>query len=138
MEIEISLLPVTASICLFISIVEGWVMAFMRYLKIKPLQKIFPGYRYLVRSHIDFVIMAVLLFSLFCILSIINVTISKPVIVALIVGALYNPAGFIFQAVNPEIAEGDSLLIKSATLLGFIPATYGFGSVCLAIICKYI
>lgn len=138
MEIEISLLPVTACICLVISIVEGWIMAFMRYLRIKTLQKLFPGYRYLVRSHVDFLIMATLLFSIFCILSVINVTISKPVIIALIVGALYNPAGFILQAVNPEIADGDSLLIKSATLLGFIPATYGFGSVCLAVICKYI
>lgn len=138
MEIEISLLPVTACICLFISIIEGWVIAFMRYLKIKTLQKIFPGYRYLVRSHVDFVLMAALLFSIFCIVSAISITISKPAIIALIVGALYNPAGFILQAVNPKIADGDSLLIKSAALLGFVPATYGFSSVCLTVICKYI
>lgn len=138
MEIEISLLIVTAGICLIISIAEGWVIAFIRYLNIKTLQKIFPGYRYLVRSHVDYAIMAILLFAIFCILSIMNITISKSVIVALIVGSLYNPAGFIIQAVNPKIADGDSLLIKSAILLGFIPATYGFGSVCFAVICKYI
>lgn len=138
MEIEISLLPVTGCICLVVSIIEGWIMAVIRYLEFKPLKKLFPGYRYLVRSHIDYVMMAPLLFGIYLILSTLEISISKLAISALILGALYNPAGFILQAMNPEIAEGDSKLIKLGILAGFIPATYGFCAVCLAIICKIV
>ncbi len=138
MEVEISLLPVTGCICLLVSIFEGWIMALIRYLKIKPLIKIFPGYRYLVRSHIDYVMMSILLFVIYLTLLALEVSISKLAISALIVGALYNPSGFILQAINPEIAEGNSKLIKFGTLAGFIPTTYGFCAVCLAIICKIV
>lgn len=138
METGISLLPVTGCICLLISVITGWVLALIRYLKINSLIRLFPGYHYLVRSHVDYIIMGVLLFAIYAVLSALDIFISKSVIAALITGALYNPAGFIFQAVTPEIAEGDSIGIKIGILAGFVPISFGLLGVFFAIISKFL
>ncbi|BCS96719.1 hypothetical protein DSLASN_23510 [Desulfoluna limicola] len=134
MEIDTSLLPVAGTFCLMAVLIEGWVMALIRYLNIKPLKHLFPGYRYLVRSHVDFALMAALLFVVYLVLKSLELSPSTLTISALITGALYNPLGFLVQAIKPELTESDSKSLKIVILLGFIPATYGFGSVCILII----
>jgi len=134
MEITLSLIPVAGAFCLLASILEGWILALMRYMKVGALKKVFSGYQYLVRSHVDYVIMAVLLVGIYLVLVAMDISISKTAIVALIIGAFYDPFGFLLQAVKPGIAESDSRIIKMAILIGFVPATYGFGAVALAII----
>ncbi len=138
MEIEMSLLPVTGAVCLLAALIEGWVLALIRYLKLESAKKLFPGYGYLVKSHIDYTMMAALVFVVYFVLTSLDLSLSKLEISALIVGALYNPLGFLLQAIRPEIAESDSILLKIGVLLGFIPATYGFGTVCIVVICKVV
>ena len=128
-----SLLPVAGALCLSATLFEGWAMALIRYLKIESLKKLFPGYRYLVRSHIDFAMMAALVFILYVVLTHLDLSLSRVAISALVIGALYNPFGFLLQAIKPELAESNSTLLKIGILLGFIPATYGFGSACILI-----
>lgn len=136
MEISLSLIPVAGAFCLLVSILEGWIMALIRYMKIGSLKKVFPGYQYLVRSHVDYAIMAGLLLGIYLVLANMNIFISETAIVALIIGALYDPFGFLLQAVKPGIAESDSRIMKIIILLGFVPATYGFGAVAMAIIIR--
>jgi len=137
-EVDISLLPVAGTLCLIVVLIEGWMMALIRYLNIKSMKKLFPGYRYLVRSHVDYALMAALLFVVYLVLANLELSPSKLAISALIIGALYNPFGFLLQAIKPELTESDSKPLKVVILLGFIPATYGFGSVCTLIIAKVI
>ena len=137
-EVDISLLPVAGALCLMAVLIEGWVMALIRYLNIKSMKTLFPGYRYLVRSHVDYALMAALLFVAYLVLKNLGLSPSKLTIAALILGALYNPFGFLLQAVKPELTESASKPLKVGILLGFIPATYGFGSVCTLIVAKLI
>jgi len=136
MEINVSLIPAAGAVCLLASVLEGWILVLMRYMRISSLKKIFPGYKYLVRSHVDYAIMAGLLFVIYLVIVSMNLPVSKAAIVALIVGAIYNPFGFLLQALKPDITESDSFMIKIAILIGFIPATYGFGAVAMAIILR--
>lgn len=136
MEVDISLLPVAGTFCLLAVLIEGWVMALIRYLNVKPLKHLFPGYRYLVRSHVDYALMAALLFVVYLVLRSLELSPSKLAIFALILGTLYNPFGFLLQAIKPELTESASKPMKIGILLGFIPATYGFGSLCTLIITK--
>lgn len=131
-----SLLPVAGAICLLAAVIEGWVLALIHYLKWEPVKKIFPGYRYLVRSHIDYAMMATLVFVTYLILKNLGLALPKLAIVALIVGAFGNPFGFFLQAIKPELLETDSLLLKVGILLGLLPATYGIGTACILVISK--
>ena len=134
MEISISWLIITASICITISIIEGWVLVFARFLNIK----IFPGYGYLVKSHIDYIMMSGMLFAIYLILNSLNLTISNSIIVTLTIGALYNPFGFLLQAIKPNITDTNSKIKKAGLLIGFLPATYGFLGVAYTVILKFI
>jgi len=135
-EIEMSLLPVTGAVCFLAALIEGWIMALIQYLKLEPVKKLFPGYIYLVRSHVDYVMMASLVFVIYLVLNSLELSLSKAAITALIAGALYNPFGFLLQAIKPEMAESESLWMKAGILLGFIPLTYGVGASCILIIRK--
>lgn len=128
-----SLLPVAGALCLSAALIEGWIMALIRYLKIESVKKLFPGYRCLVKSHIDFAMMAALVFAVYVLLTRLELSLSRVAISALVMGALYNPFGFFLQAIKPELAESNATLLKIGILLGFIPATYGFGSACILI-----
>jgi len=58
MEFNMTMLPLASSICLIIALVEAWFMTMVRYLKWNSIKRLFPGYRYLVLSHIDYLMMA--------------------------------------------------------------------------------
>ena len=131
---EMSLLLITAALCLLLTIITGWLIAIIRYLKSDLLKKIFPGYKYLKRAHVDYVMMGGLVFAVSLILTKLNVTLTNPELIALSVGALYNPSGFMLQAVKPGIADSDSGAFNGLILAGFIPATYGFGVAAVKII----
>ncbi len=133
-----SLLPAAGAVCFLAALIEGWIMALIQYLKLEPVKKLFPGYKYLVRSHVDYVMMATLVFVIYLVLNSLELSLSKVAILALIAGALYNPFGFLLQAIKPEMAESDSILLKAGILLGFIPLTYGVGIACILIIRKAI
>ncbi|MDY6905508.1 MAG: hypothetical protein SWH61_12585 [Thermodesulfobacteriota bacterium] len=134
MIINASLLPLAGAICLLAAIAEGWIMALIRYADLRPLKRRFPGYRYLARSHVDFAVMAALLFGIYLLQAGMDLSLSALTVAALIIGALYDPFGFFLQALKPDIAESDAPLMKLLILAGFIPATYGFGAVGLAVL----
>ena len=131
---EMSLLIMTAAICLLMVILTGWLLAIMRYLNSALLKRIFPGFKYLKRAHVDYAMMAGLLLALFLIFKKLNLMLGNFEIVALSIGGLYNPSGFILQALRPDIANNNSGALKFLIMAGFIPATLGFGVVAYKII----
>lgn len=134
MEKTITLLPLAASICLLIALVQAWFMTMVRYLKIESVKKLFPNYRGLVKSHIDYLMMAALIFSTY--LTLAHLQISLPYFISLLIfiGALYNPFGFLLQAIKPDIADGEGIIHKASIILGFLPLTVGLTWASVAII----
>lgn len=51
------------------------------------------------------------------------------------VSALYNPFGFLLQAIKPDIADGDGVGYKISVIMGFLPLTIGLGWAAIVIMC---
>lgn len=123
---DLYLIPLTAAICLIMALLEAWLLTASRYLKWRWVKKVFPNYRDLVRSHIDYLIMSALLFTVY--LTLLQLQISPPVSILwlTLIGAIYNPFGFILQAIKPDIV-GEDLLSKIGVVIGFLPLSIGLG-----------
>jgi len=126
MSNELYLLPLAASLCLVIALIQAWILTAVRYLRWNGIKKVFPNYRDLVRSHIDYLIMSALVMVTWLVL--VKLDIEPPVIICWLtfVGALYNPFGFILQAIKPDIV-GNDWLSKLGVVLGFMPLSIGLG-----------
>ncbi|WP_075179813.1 hypothetical protein [Neptunomonas phycophila] len=127
MEFNMTMLPLASSICLIIALVEAWFMTMVRYLKWNSIKRLFPGYRYLVLSHIDYLMMASLVYSVYLVLIEFNIALHQGVVWLIFIGALYNPFDFLLQAIKPDIADGESALSKIGVVIGFLPLTVGLG-----------
>ena len=121
------LLPLAAAICLFMALVEAWFMTMVRYFKLTSVKKLFPGYGDLVRSHIDYLMMAALVFSMYLVL--VELSIQPPIFILWLVfiGALYNPFGFLLQAIKPDLGNTNTFMSKLGVAIGFLPLSIGLG-----------
>lgn len=126
METNLYLLPLAASICLITSLVQAWILTAYRYFKIQAIKRIFKNYRDLVRSHVDYLLMSALIFAIYLIVKDLSIVLPGAVLWLIFIGALYNPFGFILQAIKPDIAEG-GFIKKIGLGLGFMPTTLGVG-----------
>lgn len=130
----IKLLPLAASLCLLIALAQAWLMTMVRYLKLTSIKKLFPNYHALVKSHIDYLMMGTLVFSIYLTLAHLQISLPNFISWLIFIGALYNPLGFLLQAIKPDIAEGEGFIHKTSTVLGFMPLTIGLGWAAIAII----
>lgn len=126
MNNEMLLLPLAASICLTIALIEAWLLTAVRYLRWNGIKKIFPNYRDLVRSHIDYLIMSAIVFSVYMVLKELKINPPSAILWLTMIGAIYNPFGFILQAMKPDIV-GNDLLSKIGVVIGFLPSSIGLG-----------
>jgi len=65
MHIQSNILVVAGSLSLTITLGLAWCLAGMRYLEWGFLKKLFPNYQYLLKSHIDYLLMTGLLMVFF-------------------------------------------------------------------------
>lgn len=133
MTTDLYLLPIAASVCLIMALLEAWLLTAARYLKWRWVKKVFPNYRDLVRSHIDYLIMSAIIFVVFLVL--LQLQISPPpwILWLTFIGAIYNPFGFILQAIKPDIV-GEDTLSKIGVVIGFLPLSIGLGWCVFAIL----
>lgn len=127
MNLELTDLLGTAAICMILSLILAWLGSMIIYAKIKFLKRLFPATHNLIRAHIDYLMMTGLLVITYFLMVHLQINLPDFVILALCVGALYNPFGFIVIAVKPKMANPETLSEKALILTGFIPATLGFG-----------
>ena len=65
MQIQPSILVVAGSLSLAITLVLAWCLSGVRYLQSGFLKQLFPNYQYLLKSHIDYLMMTGLLMVFF-------------------------------------------------------------------------
>ncbi len=126
-SISPELLIVVAAINFLISLLLAWIASFIVYAKNKFLQRFFVSTRYLIRAHIDFLLMSLLLVATFYLVNQFELIVPDYILILAIVGAIYNPLGFVILSVKPHLSSPTSTLSKTVTLLAFIPTTIGFG-----------
>jgi len=102
MHIESSILVVAGSLALTVTLGLAWCLAGIRYLSSGFLKKLFPSYQYLLKAHIDFLLMTGLLMVFFLLFAHFQLSPAPLVLVAMCIGSLGNPAGFLALAIKPE------------------------------------
>lgn len=119
------LLVVAAGAILF-SLAEAWLATLIVYGKVSALKKVFPATHNLIRSHIDYLMMAMLLSVVYFICHHLNIELPLWVIITLCFGAIYNPFGFLIKAINPQAGNADTVFGRIMVCAGFLPTTIGF------------
>ncbi len=128
------LIVIVALCCLLISLGLAWLASLILYARLATLKRIFPASHQLIRAHIDFLLMSMLLVMFYYLGQAFGVEYPAWTIALLCIGAVYNPLGFIVLAIKPDMANPKTSGEKLRILLGFLPATLGFGGASLLVL----
>jgi len=120
-------LLVVAAGAILLSLLEAWLATLIVYCKLSALKKVFPATHNLIRSHIDYLMMATLLSITYFICHHLAIELPLWVIITLCFGAIYNPFGFLVKAINPQAGNADTVFGRIMVCAGFLPTTIGFG-----------
>ncbi len=133
-EVGLSWLLVTAAGVMLFSLFEAWLATLIIYGKVGFLRKIFRVPHNLIRSHVDYLIMTVLLCVSYFLCLHLSIELPAWLIITLCFGVVYNPFGFFVKAINPEAGNADTVFGRVMVCLSFVPTTVGFGYVMVAVI----
>lgn len=129
----------TAAFVLIVSLLEAWTVSLIYYLRVEFLRKIFPSPHQLIRSHVDYCIMAGLLGLFYVATQALGIVLPTVIVVLICVGAVYNPFPFVLIAMQPDPEAGRKNMTRGTGLMvcfGFLPVTIGFGYTAFAILAK--
>ncbi|MBU0996150.1 MAG: hypothetical protein KJ737_26940 [Proteobacteria bacterium] len=126
MKDPLSLIVLTGCLCLAFSIGLAWCLTGIKYLELRLLKGIFPGYQNLVKAHVDFAIKAALLFAIYLVFSRLNTKAPQLIISALCAGAILNPGGFIVLSIKPDISSHPLSVFGMVMTISFMSATVGY------------
>lgn len=119
---------------MLLSLALAWLASLITYAKIATLKKLFPATHQLIRAHIDYLLMFLLLTASFYLQERFELSLPAWVIALLCIGSLYNPFGFIVLAIKPQLANPETPFQKAKILIGFLPATLGYGYLMIALL----
>jgi hypothetical protein len=91
------------------------------------MKKVFPNYQYLLKSHIDFLMMTGLLFVFFLLFAHFRLTPPAFVIIAMSVGSVGNPLGFLALAIKPDLPQRPTSAFGAIMVGSFVLTTIGYG-----------
>lgn len=119
MTISHDTLLLTAAFCLIISLALAWIASFILYMKTAWLKKIVKANHQLIRAHIDYILMCLLLVVTYYLCQERSILLPNWCIITACIGALYNPFGFIVLAFKPKMATQRLPWKKHAFYLAF-------------------
>jgi hypothetical protein len=128
------LLLIWGASLVLLSIAIGWVIIARKYLSLKIFERLFRDDKNLVKAHIDYVMMALVLFAFFFI----GINLPQPLIWLACAGAFADPALFIFLSTKPNVNKkvGSLFSVVSATV--FLITTIGIGGSALFILLELV
>lgn len=129
-----SFLVVGASIFIMISLALAWLSTAVRIMRVPALQRLFPRSDNIVKSHIDFLLMALLILAFYLVGRQLNVVYPDWVIGSMLIGGFTNPLIFIVAAryTLEEFRPGAAFIV--GTMISFIITTVGFGAAAFMIL----
>ena len=108
MQVVPSVLALVGSLCMTIALILAWCLVGVRTTGF--MKKWFPSYQYLLKSHIDYLMMTGLLFIFFLLFTHFQVAPPALIVVGMCVGSLVNPAAFLaLHQARPSTAAGISV-----------------------------
>ena len=128
MHVESSILIVAGSLALTVTLGLAWCLAGVRYLSSGFLKKLFPSYQYLLKAHIDFLLMTGLLMVFFLLFAHFQVSPAPLVLIAMCIGSLLNPTGFLALAIKPDLPQRPNSVFGAIMTCSFVLTTVGYVS----------
>ena len=119
------LLAVVGSVCLTLALVLAWCLAGVRSSSL--VKRCFPGYSYLLKAHLDYLMMAGLLYVFFLLFEQLRLAPPPVVIAAMSLGSLTNPAGFLALALKPDLQQRPATPFGALMAASFAVTTVGYG-----------
>lgn len=131
-----SVLVVVGSLCLMITLVLAWCLAGVRSSAF--MKTLFKNYQYLLKAHIDYLLMTGLLMIFFLLFNHFRVSPSLLVVFAMSVGSFMNPVGFVALSIKPDLSQKPTspfgaVMTGSFTLttIGYAVAAWSIGQAAL-------
>ncbi|MCI4678775.1 hypothetical protein K9U39_00640 [Rhodoblastus acidophilus] len=120
-------LAVGGAVCLSVAIIEAWLIVAHFASSDGPVARLIPGGRDLVRSHIDYLMMALFLFVFYGLCRVMPFSPSLWIIAALCFGSFFNPFAFFVRAAKPGYLEAPPVWFKLMLTISCIATTVGYG-----------
>jgi len=124
------LLAVCGAALILLSIAIGWVIIARKYLSLGFVERLIRDDKKLVKAHIDYVMMALILFAFFFT----GVSLPEVLILLACTGALADPALFIFMSVRPGVNKKIGSPFSIISTIVFLITSIGIGGSALFII----
>jgi hypothetical protein len=125
MQVVPSVLALVGSLCLTIALILAWCLVGVRTTGF--MKRWFPSYQYLLKSHIDYLMMTGLLFIFFLLFTHFQVTPPALIVVGMCVGSLVNPGAFLALAIKPDLPQRPASVFGAMVSCGFVVTTIGYG-----------
>jgi len=126
MHIQSSVLVLAGSLSLTVTLVLAWCLAGIRYMESGFLKSLFSNYQYLLKSHIDYLLMTGLLMVFFLLFAHFGVSPSPVILIAMSIGSLLNPFGFLVLAIKPNLRQHPSTPFGAIMAGSFVLTTIGY------------
>jgi len=122
---SVNVLAVTGSVCMTLALLLAWCLAGVRTSSF--VKQCFPNTQYLLKSHLDFLMMTGLLFIFFLMFRQLGLTPPALVLAAMSAGSIGNPAGLLALAITPEMSQRPVSKFGLLMLVSFTLTTIGYG-----------
>jgi O-antigen ligase len=109
---------IVGSLCLTIALTLAWCLVGVRTTGF--MKRWFPNYQYLLKSHIDYLMMTGLLFIFFLLFRHFQLTPPALIVVAMSVGSVANPAAFLALSIKPDLPQWPASLFGATVTCGFV------------------
>ena len=119
------LLAAVGSVCLTLALLLAWCLAGARSSSF--VKRCFPSYPYLLKAHLDFLMMAGLLYVFFLLFGQLRLAPPPAVVAAMSLGSLTNPAGFVALALKPDLPQRPATPFGALMVASFTLTTFGYG-----------
>ena len=117
-------LVVVGSLCLTITIMLAWCLVGVR--TSSSVRKLFPSVPNLLKAHIDYLLMTGLLMIFYLLFAQFQLPASPVILVAMSVGSLLNPVGFLVLAVKPDTRQQPATPFGILMTVSFTLTTIGY------------
>lgn len=123
-----------ASVFVLISLALAWLATAVRIMQVPSLRQRFPSSDHIVKGHIDFLLMALLLMGFFLLARTYDINYPVWAVWFMIIGGFTNSFTFIIVAMHvPEDFKPGALFVIG-TMASFIITTLGFGAAAIMLL----
>jgi hypothetical protein len=119
-----AVLAVVGSLCLTITLVLAWCLVGVR--TSSHVRKLFPSIPNLLKAHIDYLLMTGLLMIFYLLFAHFRLSVPPVILVAMSVGSLMNPLGFLVLAIKPDTKQIPASPFGAIMATSFALTTIGY------------